>query len=1257
MSLKSIGNVINGLNAGKGVKDLTDDISNLSEKQKILAIQATKLTSGDKGEMMVRAGVSASAQNAAVNASFIASQTAATAATTAQTGATTALAASSTTATAATTAQTGATTGLAVSQGTATGTTMGLSAAFKGLWATMKPTLIALATNPLTWMVTAGVAAVALEKSLVDYTDAHENLKESMSSYESIDTELEGLKDKAESYKQTIRSIGQKYDVDFSGAETLSDMISTLNNADLTLMDQAEVDKIESANSGLETQIKLQEQLLALQGKEAIDDAKEAMGKKSHSVAQSVKAGDPKGEKDFKGIVGKVTDTEAVKEDLSALKEYENAIPDLEKNITKLKKDLSGKNIFSDDYFRKNTELANAEQKLEAYKEYVKTLNSDLSDRSESIQENLNALKLDPIANAESIKELEKALDSIANKDLTGSEKQLKSIQDFFDKSTGNKFISEQLSDMASKAELTADDILRMGIAIDGVDASEIAKYFNDMAKSANEAADAVTKFGTLDEYEAAIKSENAGDDYLKITEGLGKTKELYDKGLLGTDDFKSFAKMFSPSGADDPQNFIENYNNLKRYFTEDSSGPQAFLSELSKHADKTGKAFATLDQTTGQWKIDIDDTTEAAKALGMGIVPFESLLGRLKDYGFDIDFRSAVQDLSDVQTALNGFDDLLSKMEDGDKKTALQTNVDEWKKQLPNWEKDLGSLDTDVVLKIKMEYSLAEIQAKIDEFKKSIDWGNATSENYAGLLSGNDQYINTAKENLGFNTEGFQVPVQYQATEDSIAKLKEQLHNTTNEEDKVEIQAKIANLQELQKDFLDAFSEMHPEINAESSPEEVMTAWNDFLSKNETSQLFADMKVDTSEAEEDVKKITSEKPTIHMVGDVSMEEVQNKISSMEEGQTIVFDANVDGVAAQVSVVKNADGSISYYANVNNVLTEINRVDQPDGTVTFTADTQEVNAETAKTDGGQRGVIYFANTAGLPTAFSALTRYVNYKVGSVEKPAFGIGAAGVAGLNGTAHKSGTAGLYPIPKLSGRALALGSLEDDSWLKPNWKTKRSDVALTGEVGQELVVHGNRWWTVGDNGAEFSSIPKGSVVFNAKQTKDLFKNGFTPSHGKAYLSGTAYAGGATGGGAFGGGLSSGGKKKPSYSSKTGKSSKSSNSAQNAANNAAKAAEDVIDWIATLLDRVARQTEIAVDAIDTAIGLANKQAATAKAISQVQNEINTNQQAYNRYLAQANSVGLSENYASQVRNGSLNIESISDENLKKKIDDYEKW
>lgn len=98
-------------------------------------------------------------------------------------------------------------------------------------------------------------------------------------------------------------------------------------------------------------------------------------------------------------------------------------------------------------------------------------------------------------------------------------------------------------------------------------------------------------------------------------------------------------------------------------------------------------------------------------------------------------------------------------------------------------------------------------------------------------------------------------------------------------------------------------------------------------------------------------------------------------------------------------------------------------------------------------------------------------------------------------------------------------------------------------------------------------------------------------------------------------------------------------------------------MDWIAILLERVARQTEIAVDAIDNAIGLINKQTATAKAISKVQNEISTNQQAYNKYMAQANSVGLSSSYASQVRNGTLKIENIKDENLKTKIEDYKKW
>lgn len=75
---------------------------------------------------------------------------------------------------------------------------------------------------------------------------------------------------------------------------------------------------------------------------------------------------------------------------------------------------------------------------------------------------------------------------------------------------------------------------------------------------------------------------------------------------------------------------------------------------------------------------------------------------------------------------------------------------------------------------------------------------------------------------------------------------------------------------------------------------------------------------------------------------------------------------------------------------------------------------------------------------------------------------------------------------------------------------WGTKRAETALTGELGQELVVDTKtgRWYTVGDHGAEFAHIPSGAIVFNHKQTEQLFKYGRISSRGTALASGTAYA-----------------------------------------------------------------------------------------------------------------------------------------------------
>lgn len=57
------------------------------------------------------------------------------------------------------------------------------------------------------------------------------------------------------------------------------------------------------------------------------------------------------------------------------------------------------------------------------------------------------------------------------------------------------------------------------------------------------------------------------------------------------------------------------------------------------------------------------------------------------------------------------------------------------------------------------------------------------------------------------------------------------------------------------------------------------------------------------------------------------------------------------------------------------------------------------------------------------------------------------------------------------------------------------------------------------------------------------------------------------------------------------------------------------------------------------------------------VTEEIGYQKSAYDVYMAQANSVGLSESWAVKVRNGELDIDTISDESLHDKITEYQDW
>ena len=119
--------------------------------------------------------------------------------------------------------------------------------------------------------------------------------------------------------------------------------------------------------------------------------------------------------------------------------------------------------------------------------------------------------------------------------------------------------------------------------------------------------------FSDYGEWVTATSTENAGDPFLNMVSGLEQAKAAYDKGLVGTDEFKSFAKLISPTGATDAANFMENYGKAARYLTEDISGVQNFLSDLQTNG------FAEYNAELDSWALNVRNVSDVAKKTGYG--------------------------------------------------------------------------------------------------------------------------------------------------------------------------------------------------------------------------------------------------------------------------------------------------------------------------------------------------------------------------------------------------------------------------------------------------------------------------------------------------------------------------------------------------------------------------------------------------------------------------------------------------------------
>ena len=132
-------------------------------------------------------------------------------------------------------------------------------------------------------------------------------------------------------------------------------------------------------------------------------------------------------------------------------------------------------------------------------------------------------------------------------------------------------------------------------------------------------------------------------------------------------------------------------------------------------------------------------------------------------------------------------------------------------------------------------------------------------------------------------------------------------------------------------------------------------------------------------------------------------------------------------------------------------------------------------------------------------ALDELLEHAQAVAASISSIMSGIGAS----IAKAGEWHGTAVIDAVPAFAtGTAYANGN-----WGLRNDVPHPSKGVLVGEIGPELVVRDDNYFTVGDHGAEMrKDLRPNDIIFNAAQTQAIFKYGKIGTRGKAYANGNA-------------------------------------------------------------------------------------------------------------------------------------------------------
>lgn len=802
-------------------------------------------------------------------------------------------------------------------------------------------------------------------------------------------------------------------------------------------------------------------------------------------------------------------------------------------------------------------------------KDWVKDISVGAKDKG--VQEQLSQLfNLDAESNNKTFKAYEKQannlLDGITKKvpgiskellkNATGIEDTLNSARQNYKKvldTVGFDFTKQlNLNDLDLAAEIISQQDVK--------NAEQLSKAM----QAAKQAAFDINANPIFDKIAEAKETKNSGDDYVKATTYLKEAKEMFDKGLVGTDDFKSIAKYFSPTGSEDPANFLENYGKAARYLTEDSSGVKAFLKDLEN------KGYASLQKMadgTEKWSFSMKDLYESSQNMGMGFEFFMDMFGRLEDYGFSNNFvtsqEQGIQKIVDKTVELSKEKQKLAEMERTGKyrelddqgimreKLVNDTVLNAQREKVASLEADVESVSQNLeqfvndsidatIAKVEQSKEVFDIlKQKYDELeadpnkygenteavKKKLAEQLKTFAADAGLeLDGNLNIVNKDEVQSELESEPVELPIDINASFDEV---KEKAQNSLNEVQKMVFSdssiTKVPITLDLEEDnaanidaqiasIIASVDKLKNEngiidISAPGAQDVINVLMALIARKQEIAQPVI-MSVDTGKLDGDLATVIGK-----------LQEFQTAYNELERLNTLkAAGINVDTSDAQTKL--------------SNITSEIQNLDgkQAEIMAKVVPDTSSVDSISATLSSMKPEVL-----VNIGVNSDAIANYnpedkdadVNYHVEDSKIQAYDPPDKDAI----VKYSPDTSGLptsfTPITrtvnyvkgsdpgKASGTMLspahANGTAYNTLNISPahaggNVAIQKDEKALVNELPKPESIVRDGIWSIIPGGAHIEQLKKGDIIFNGEQTEQLLKHGSISGHGRAYVDGTA-------------------------------------------------------------------------------------------------------------------------------------------------------